>query len=194
VLRRILSLIQAPAPAAGTVADTFPPDEDPTIFASKHYFRSVQSLLVELKDMNNKAYHSGQIIKWYETYAKKIDQLPMHNVDKELLQYGAATSNKLRMLGSSLYGQNIQTNLLNSYKRTEVYAWSGGYGYYGNAWGGYGPGMWAQSNAADVSTAKAENVAKGRTDRQKVWVSIDQDTAEVRRAMVDKYKTEFSVN
>jgi hypothetical protein len=193
-LRRILSIIHAPPPSAGDVEEG--PVEtaaNPELVASQRYFKSTQSLIAELKDMNNRASHSGQVIHWYDTYARKIDQLPLVNVDQEMLQYGSAVANKLRQLAASLSGQNIQVNLLGSYKRTEVYGSPGGYysGWYGGA--AWGRSFWAESNAADVYTAKAEAVAKGRNDRNAVWQSIDQDTAEIRRSMAAKYGVDFPV-
>jgi hypothetical protein len=195
-LRRIVSIIQAPVPSAGMAEET--PDAEtaanPALAATKRYFRSTQSLITELKDLNKQAYHSGMVIQWYETYARKIDQLPLLDVDAEMLQYGKATAEKLRQLAASLNGQNIQANLIDSYKRTSLYAQGGGYyGSYWTGYGAYGPSVWAQSNAADVATAKSETVAKSRNDRFAVWQSIDDDTAEIRRSMTEKYKTEFRV-
>jgi hypothetical protein len=194
-LRRIMSIIQAPVPSAGLAEEPTDPESEanPAMVATRRYFRSVQSLIVELKDLNNQASHSGMVIQWYDTYARKIDQLPLLDVDQEMLQYGRATSEKLRALAASLNGQNITSGVLDSYKRTNYYASGASYygGYYG--YGYQGGSFWKDTNAADVQTAKSEAVAKSRTERFKIWQSIDDDTAEIRRVMTEKYKVEFKV-
>ena len=195
-LRRIMSIIQAPVPSAGLVDEVKDPETaaNPEMVATRRFFRSVQSLITELKDLNNQASHSGMVIHWYDTYARKIDQLPLLDVDAEMLQYGKATSDKLRSLAASLNGQNIQNNVLDSYRRTNYYAQGGGtYGNFYSGFGAYGGSVWKDSNAADVQTAKSEAVAKSRTDRFKVWQSIDDDTAEIRRSMTEKYRVEFKI-
>lgn len=202
VLRRLMSIIQVPAPHHGDVTESGPtPTEDPALYASKRYFAAVQSHLNELRDLNRRAFHSGMQIQWFETYARKIDQLPLVNVDEELLQYGRSVSDKLRMLAASQRGENINVNRLDSYKRTNITAWGpswqgggwGGWGY-GGGWGSYqSGGFWRESNAADIATAKADSVARTRNERGSIWQSIDQDTADVRRAMAQKFMVDFGV-
>jgi hypothetical protein len=185
---------KAEAKAARIVSpedDPVSPGGDPVVYATRRHLASTQYLLKEMKNLNNQAYHSGMVIKWYETYATKIDELPMEDVDEEALKYSMALSGKLRLLASSQRGSNIRVNLLDSYTRTNV--WIQNPSLYWDWWYfDYQPGFIAvESNAADVQTAKATVAASGREDRAKIWQSIETDTAEVRRVLAAKYRTSF---
>jgi len=121
-LRKILSVIDL---SPGVVSDS--EDEPATVSAaSKHstlaqaslrYYHSVRSLLDELRDpKNTKSFSSSQNGLWYDRYAKKIDQLPLLNVDPALLEYGAEVSTRLRIQSAKFRGVGIAagTENLNS--------------------------------------------------------------------------------
>jgi hypothetical protein len=177
----------------GPEGDILSPGGHPVLYATYHHFASTQSLLKEMKSLNAQAYHSGMVIKWYETYATKIDELPVVNVDEEMLDYSARVSEKLRSLAASLRGSNDRINVLDSYTRSSVWVQQP-YLYYDWWVFDYRPGfVITETNAPEVRTAKSEVAAKGREDRTKLSQSIDSDTAGIRRAMSVKYRVEFAM-
>lgn len=167
------------------------PGEHPVLYATHRHFVSTQLLLKEMKRLNARAYHSGMVIQWYETYATKIEELPVVDVDEEVLHYSGTLAEKLRGLAASLRGSNNQVNVLNSYTRSSLYVQQPS--LYWDWWVfDYQPGfIIAETNAPDVQTAKATVAAKGREERTKLLHSIDTDTTQVRRSMSIKYKFEF---
>jgi hypothetical protein len=197
--------VQAQTPAAAPKAgakelrllsvdgDPISPGEHPVLYATYRHFASTQRLLKEMKDLNTRAFHSGMVIKWYETYATKIDELPVVDVDEEMLQYSGTVAEKLRSLAASLRGSNERQNVLDSYTRSSL--WVQQPYLYWDWWVfDYQPGyIVAETNAPEVRTAKAEVAAKGREDRTKLSQSIDSETAGIRRAMSVKYRVEFAM-
>jgi hypothetical protein len=194
-LRKILAIIQPPA------AQTSPGDEgpgatpgvDPKLLASKRYYTSVSNMIAELKNKRvQKIQESGW---WHTQYANKIDDLPILNVDPELLAWGGKISGMLRNIGASLQGVGLKNNALDAYRQETVYAWGPSYGGYGG-WGGYGSyyqpgGVWYENNYQEIWAAGRENTTKGAQDRNEVWGQIDQMTGNIRKQMTLKYNTEF---
>jgi hypothetical protein len=96
-------------------------------------------------------------------------------------------------MASSCRGQSIDVNKLVSYQRSSTtVSYAGGVG---TAWGyGFGyatGGTYFNNNYADVAQMQAEAIASASRDRVKIWESIDQDTGQIRRAMSQKFNTEF---
>ena len=178
-------------PVVNPADDVISPGGNPVVYSTQRHLAATQRLLKEMKCLNARAYHTGMVIHWYETYATKIDELLMEDVDEEALQYSATLSEKLRMLASSQRGANTRVNTLDSYRRTDL--WIQNPSLYWDWWVfDYQPGFIAvESNAADVQTAKATAVASGVEARAKIWQSIESDTAEVRRNLSRKYRTSF---
>jgi hypothetical protein len=173
-------------PAAATLSS------DPRAAASQRYFRTVQTLLTDLKQQRVKSYQ--QISYWHMQFAAKIDALPMLNVDEDLLKYGAAVSTTLRGLAQ------LATNTYAVRKAAAANAGTAlvqgpAYNYYGNGWG------WGYYNvfpaAMTIDNYGATNnflAATGATEgalRSQTWQNIDAATNEIRRKMVEKYQIEF---
>jgi hypothetical protein len=194
-LRKLMSIIQPPAAqtSPGDVAEGTP-GMDPKALASQRYYHSVVTLLNELKNQRvQKIQESGW---WHQTYANKIDGLPILNVDPDLLAWGGRVSGMLRNIGASLQGVALKNNALDAYRQETVYAWGPSYGSSGSWYGGYGSyyqpgGVWYENNYQQIWAAGRENTTKGASDRVDVWKMIDQETADIRKKMTIKYNTEF---
>jgi len=173
--------------------DAISPGENPVLYATYQHFTGTQRLLKEMKTLNSRAEHSGMVIRWYETFATKIDDLPVVDVDEQMLQYSGGVAEKLRALAASLRGSNNRLNVLDSYTRSSV--WVQNPSLYWDWWVfDYQPGfVIVETNAPEVQTAKANTAAKGREERTKLHHSIDTDTAEIRRSMSIKYRVEFAM-
>ena len=100
-LRRVFSLIELPA------ADTDVADADETrssesgraVAASRKHFKAVTALLDNLsKRTRNDTLGHGDAV-WMKKFARKIERLPILNVDDDLMNYSAATAEHLRRAG-----------------------------------------------------------------------------------------------
>jgi hypothetical protein len=192
--KQILSLIPAPMPRVESAGAPGSDSEgaDPKAVASKRYFKAISSLLDEARAMlGDKRASFHKIAFWHEKYSKEIDELPMLNVDPDLLTYGQKMSSMLRALAQSLRGVDISTAVLQKYK-TSATVVDGGYAYYGGYYGGYyPPAVYDTNNYAQIKSVQDQMAFQGVQARDQVWRMIDDSTVAIRRQMVEKYKIEF---
>jgi hypothetical protein len=189
-LRKFASLIKTPAPAPEAANLAKYESQSPGVRgleASKRYFKTVRRHLDDLKAEKGT---TKSMAGWYDQFATQIDNMPILDVDQELVQFAATTSAHLRSMAASLKGIVVQSGQLQKQKNwtTVSPAYYGFYGTYGN-WGYVG-------NSYDITTGYAymqqqELVTQGKQARVALWEQIDQETANVRRAMTQKYGTEF---
>jgi hypothetical protein len=207
-LRRILSLVHAPGDAAGSQAesasDIQTPKEAAALSASVRYYRAVNAALDDLRAQGGTRRPSAEELRqrererksdnfshytrsavFFETYANKLDKLPLTNVDPVLIQYGASVTAKLRAMAGSLRGLKSQLEAFDNYKST-VFA-TGGWG--GWRWGGGGTSL--STNVPEMSTKQGELVAALEPEREKIWSVLEGDRSAVRRELLEKYKIDF---
>jgi len=160
---------------------------------SQQYFKAVDSLLKEMRQRSDR-YDKGRnwtiSAEWYEYTANKIDQLPIVNTDEQLVAYSAQIVDQLRLCGKSNRGVDIKRQVIDTYKRSSgEMGWGG---FYGGAFYGYGGGQGTMvSNEQEITSAKAENAAKGANDRNAIWIQINEQTTAIRGALSKKYNIEF---
>jgi len=210
-LRRIFSTFDRPPGFQAT-----PEEEKPTTTkvskeeqmgqASLAYYKSVQQLLKDLKGRKSQGgtYTTGSIAQWCTNYARKINNLPLMNVDPEMIDYGTKTAQTLLQVAAALNGGNVQGGIdarnsapvYNTYSNTNVY----GYGYRGGWFGGGTVPLGYTNSAAVVNTlatqAERDNIkanARAQSSKQarELFTNIDALTAEIRPKMVQKYQLEF---
>lgn len=205
-LRRVLSLLISPSPSSSeadpvpmppapdTAVRPVPGKAGPNAAANQMYFTAVYQSLADLEAMNRKAKDYAKTATWHDNYARKIDQLPMRNVDQELLEYGADVASKLRSLAASLRGVPLQMNRLqNSITYDVKYdpGWVAG-SWWGGA--GYRPSTYnVQTNEGQIRAEQAAAVAKGAEQREEIWKMLADQTAGIRRRMLDKSNIELQV-
>ena len=115
----------------------------------------------------------GERATWNDKYARRIDNLPILNVDDALLNYGADVSSLLRGAGLTIRTSNMDAGVNQS--RNMVF---GDY-YSMNNQATYN--MQNQANAYRNGQQKhLENLSK-----------IDEMTRDMRRKMTEKYQLEF---
>jgi hypothetical protein len=185
-LRQILSIVHPPLPSLDQSGGS-PGDASAKGKASLRYFREVSGLVSTLdsKLKNAPSYLSYETSSlWHDKYAKQIDQLPILDVDPELVAYGADMSMKLRAIGASLKGNQIDKSQLEASKySTKV---QGGWNYYS----GYS-GSAYYDNHYQVNQEMEKVRAEGNKSRVDVWLGINEETAALRRKMTEKYGVEF---
>jgi hypothetical protein len=166
---------------------------DPVILASMRYYRSVEILLDSLKKQRPRSFN--QQAQWYQKTADNIDDLPILNVDDQLIQYGQAVSSTLRGLGNTSQAVAAQNKTLGSNLKEQFVAVPGAYNY--ARWGYYGgyaysvPGVEVQNNYTQIGNMMATNSNTEGALRQQTWRNIQDASNKVRLSMTKKYGVEF---
>ena len=135
---------------------------------------------------------------WFKRYAKKIDNLPILNVDNQLLDYGVFVSDSLRQSETAMKGIGAKSGMASrSWGTTtahESYGVAGGRtADWGNAYGAY---RWstqedlAAKGQAEAQVRTQERIS-GNANAHFIMQGIDQATSAIRRTMTQKYKMEF---
>jgi hypothetical protein len=177
-------------------------------YASLEYFKTITTMLDDLrgKRKSTEFVTWGQVGLWFERYARKIDNLPILNVDNELLDFGVFVADSLRQSETAMKGIGAKSG----YRKTQLPNVGGGAyygGYYGYGYGyGYGrPVARASAVGAAVDTAHANLALRGQAEAQIrtqeritgnanahfIMQGIEQATSAIRRSMTQKYKIEF---
>lgn len=202
--RRVLSVIETPAPSLansnaqsaekGTGAEK--------VEASQLYFRAINELLEDLRTRND-AKTLAQYGVWFSSYARKIDKLPLLNVDADLLDYGSYVSEQLRTASRSVQNIGIQSAARQAKIFPEGPTVRGGRKYGTHRYGRYGRYRGPRSYAYLEGTYKFRNLegerravrteekSKGATSVHDIFAEIENATRTVRREMVKRYQKEF---
>ncbi len=156
---------------------------------SQQYFGDIQHLSESLrkKDLNNLATYA----KWFDRYAREIDQLSVLGVDPALLQYGAFMGNSFRDIANSLRGSDLtRTKSVAEQNNMGFSTYSDGnytnYERYGR-YGAYSRSAYQRNKiiASNLGTQAGENEAKA------IVSQVESETAKVRQAMSQKYNVNF---
>jgi hypothetical protein len=197
-LTRLSSLIELPTPAL-TVASQDqqtsqpnPGSDQPTAEATKEYFQAIEHLFKDLADRKGEAKTIGQKGQWYDNYSRKVDRLPMLNVDEMMLNFGAYVADQFRCASMACKGFGIQkrvaqVNVVNAGVTT-------GYGYDGYWYDGYGywnRGMTRREQQSERTQVNTQLRGATATSLQQIRAAIEDATATVRREMTKKYQIEF---
>jgi hypothetical protein len=158
-----------PAPGAQAAAAA-PATEGDVVKASQQYFRAVVDLVNKIKGQRNQSYNSIRL--WMDRTASELDELPILNVDNDLLDWGSKMSYSLREMAFNVN--------YTSKNRTYQKANSGYYDGYGGYYNGY-----------DDRQAKSASNSVLNVDLDGRWKAIQTSIGEMRKALVAKYKVDF---
>ena len=191
-MKRVFSLIDSPTSA---ILATDPSQQSranqPTAqaYASQQYFKSLMSILDDVRTESQDAKTFGQNALWFDKWARRIDRLPMVNVDSDLLNFGRAVATALRNMAASMRGIGINS----AARSAQIYqtvttdssaytgAWGGGYSYYSE---------WRDVDS-QRRAVRADERAKGALSARDIAREIENETAKVRQAMTEKYSIPF---
>ena len=214
-MKRLLSLFdRAPSfmkpPAEPTATSTTttttplppPPSDDRSkLYAAKSYFNKVTDYVRDLRSNSYDASTMGSIAMWYDSYARKIDQLPVVGVDPEVLAYSRRTANAMRQASSLIKGANYQKGVrqANVEPQYVTNTWGTTYGYSYGWYGDGGPvGSYGTYTTRDYgaendakTTIRREETANAGLSSQQIMQQIEEDTASTRQRMSLKYKENF---
>ena len=206
-LRRVLAVIESPTTsesASAKPASQPSPGELPAIQlkATQDHFRAVTSMANDLKSDMRSSKNLASTSLWFDKYAKRIERLPILNVDEELLNYSGFVASALRSASGAGRTMGIQSGV----RQSQIISSSAGYGYVGASFGRYGAyGGYGGTVVAPVYNAKAEmrgigaerrvvraeETATMATDVHALRAQIIAATADIRRKMTQKYQVEF---
>jgi hypothetical protein len=185
--RRLMSLVQSATPelaASASSASSATPASpaDRAVSASKRYLTSVRTILDDLQGTLKKTRDNHAL--WYERSAGKLDDLPLMNVDPELLDYGLKVSNSLRYQAQAQRMANVRAGTVKA--QTGAGNMSR-YGYVG-PYGGY-----AVSRETDVNPGAIDATANAaaRDVRFSEWKQIEDGYGQIRRRLTEKLMAEF---
>ncbi len=201
-MRQIFSVVDAPSNSmaaddavADATAERSPGDTGGIAEASQQHFHAVTQLLGDLRRRDSSSI--GQIGLFFTTYARKVDRLPILNVDEDLLAYSAWISQQLRGAAEAIQGIGIRSGE----RSAQVYGGrgfdSGGFRYgrfgaFGGGTAGYRVGVNTTSAVqAERRAIRAQEKAVGATDARAIMKDVEGATAEIRRTMTQRYQIEF---
>jgi hypothetical protein len=145
--------------------------------ASKRYFGNVQKLLKESR--NTKGLSPAERGVYSDKLSRKIDDLPMLNVDPDLLNYGANVAELIRGAGLAIRSANVAAGGQRATQANSSvsYGWGGGWSFNDNT----------AYNQSLMQQAHADGMQSHLSNMQQV----DSMTAQIRRTMTERYKVEF---
>lgn len=195
-LRKIVSLFAASPgthevrePAADSAAANPPNAETAKAEASLKYYRSVKGLLDDLRKTLDKTHRDNQLV-WMERYARKIDDLPMLDVDKDLLTFGGNVSSSLRYQAQAARMAFVRGGVRMAQPVYQNYSYgAGAVGPYGT-YGGYSFSGTVQvaPNFGQIRTEEHASAAQVKASEMK---QIEDGLVQIRRAMTERYQIEF---
>jgi hypothetical protein len=209
-LSRVLSIVEptlpdsaAPTsttPAAstpsGNVAQTTPQKTTPTLDSSptsarpqpradvtRQHFLKVRTLVTEIRFPSSdlKINSASGFGVWIDRQARRIDQLPMLDVDPDLLDWSQGVAKSLRVDAAKLRGASIRSSVYSS----NPYAYNAsGYAIQGGEY----TGMSYQSPKQIQSRMETAAANLVHVD---VMRMIDDEMASIRRLMTERFQVEF---
>jgi hypothetical protein len=206
-LRRIFSVLEidgskvAAEPHGDEDVPKATDDKETIAYTSRQYFQAVEKYLRDLR-LKKGAKSYGQYGLWFDKYARKIDRLPILNVDPELVDFGQNMANGLRDATSAIQGVGIRSAAQEAQIYNQSYtrgAYSGfgpvnrvgGWGW--RVYGGYGGYFEHYTNPVQSQrrAVRAQERAKGSAQARDIMKQIDMEASKMRRTMTDRYQIEF---
>lgn len=184
-MRKVFSLLELPTSKFSALKDKTPAAKDDTqsvARASQQYFKSVSTLLDDLRNefRTNRDARRNMSGVFMDRYGRRIDRLPILNVDEQLLAYGATVASTLRSTSVTKRSASVRSGV----RKSQIY---GNYAYQYNANGYYS----SRSTESMRNQVQREEQAKASKVRFENWKEIEDATAAIRNTMTRKYKVSF---
>jgi hypothetical protein len=200
-MRKLLSVIEMPARSAGSAElaeDDSQATADSAALAAKTkaYFKSVTAMADDLQEDMRGAKNLASTSLFFDKYARRIERLPMLDVDPEMLDYGAFIAAQLREAAGGVRSMGIRTGartkgITSAGTNSDYY-----YGGYGNGRYGYYGGAAAMQNEVKAieqqrGIVRAEERATTAASTQEIRAAMIAATSDIRRKMTEKYSQQF---
>ena len=192
-LRRVLSVLEIPTTKFSSLKDEdteAEPEQSEVGKKSLAYYHSIDTLVDDLRGELRKARGTTY---WFDKYAKKIDRLPILNVDADLLDFGQKTSETLRVMSGSKKAANVSQSVSSAAVTAGNYNNNGYSGYNRNYRGsGYRSGRSVNaSNQANKRANRASIQSTATNKKNEGFRLIEDASFEIRRVMTERYMIEF---
>jgi len=157
---------------------------------SAKYYRTVNSLLDELRKKKIDVKDGKKNAIWYDTAAAKIATLSIIGIDKDVVAYAHGAAARLRAIADSLRGVPVKAEALAAkaydYQYTTVSMFFNGRSFVPmvNPFN-------SNTNYAEVQAEIDRVVAKDEQSRKALWETIERQRSDIRQAMAEKYKLDF---
>lgn len=177
-MRRVLALVDSPT-AAILTSDNQQASQasqgSAQAYATQQYYRSLMSVLDDLRTEGKTSKTLGQNGMWFDKWARRIDRMPIQNVDPELLAFGGAVSAGLRSMAGDIRGIGINSGAQNAQIAASNYSY------------------WSDLLYTDLQqrSARAQERAKGVTSARGTYQTIENEAARLRQVMTERYKIAF---
>jgi hypothetical protein len=186
-LRKLLSIVQSPIPAASVKEQTAGKADVPSspAEASQRYFKVISANLDNFRGGTS----ASETATWARATAKRIEQLPILNVDPALVEWGTMVATKLKQAGASMALGQTQMNARVAGIADPAYS---GYSYdnEGNYRASMQPGE-MENVKRQRRQAALEQKAQAQEQALQIINQIAETRPAIRAAMVEKYKVEF---
>ncbi len=158
-------------------------DDNRIAYTSKSYFDEIGTIVDRTRKYH--AQTTGARALWNDQQARRIDDMGTLNVDPMMLQYSSDVSSLLRGNALTIRKGNMAAGATKAQEGL-----SSGYSY---SWGyGYGSAYYNPNTSADYKrVTDVQTMTTAYADYASVLSQIDQMSAEIRRAMTEKYKVQF---
>lgn len=185
-LRRVFSLLELPSTKfstlkgelSGATSESSGPSPAAKGTASKAYFKGVSVLIEDLRKTLGDTRDNHAV--WMERYGRKVDAMPVLNVDQDLLAWGARVGETFRVMALAQRASGIKAGV----RKSSVY---GNY-QYSEDQNGYSN---FRSNESVKGQIDSEENAQAKAVRFNSWKEIEDATATIRKEMTKRYQTEF---
>ncbi len=205
-LRRVLSLVDSPtssqpasAHAATPVGDTTSTDPKQQMAQStKKHFHEVTEMFDDLKGEMKNAANLAVTSTYFDRYAKRMERLPVLDVDPVMLDYSGYVAGELRAASGSVRTMGIRGGSREAQINYSDIDYDYAYGYR-SGWNGsaalavpVSDGVGAvKAVGAERRKIRAEEKGIMATDVHQIRADVIDATSKIRRAMTEKYRVEF---
>jgi hypothetical protein len=183
--KRVLSLVDNPLASllAAEAAETSSANRQASqvAAATQQYFKALTSIVSEIREKSKDSKTLGENALWFDKWARRIDSLPVLNVDKELIDFGQYVTTQLRNMAAALRGVGIRSGARTAQVWDSSSVYYNGYSYY------------AEARDADPErrAIRAQERAAGATSARGIVQEIETSLAKVRKDLTQKYQVEF---
>lgn len=182
-LRRVFSLLELPSTKFSSLKNEIPdtptaatPDAKAT--ASQAYYKGVSVLIEDLRKTLGETRDNHAV--WMERYGRKVDAMPVLNVDEDLLAWGARVGETFRVMALAERSGGIKAGV----RKSSIY------GNYQYGYDSYGYTN-LRSNQSVKGQIDTEERAQAKAVRYNNWKEIEDATAAIRKEMTKRYQVEF---
>jgi len=207
-LRRVLSLVDSPTSSNKTSADPTESKSESNSKTStpqslmaektKQHYQTVLEMFDDLKKDLKTIDNLSVNATYFDRYAKRIERLPLLNVDPVMLDYSSYIAASLRAASGNVRTMGIRGGSRQAQVDSSDVPYSYSYGYR-SGWDG--TTAWAVPYTSDAGQLqavsqerrkiRAEEKGIAATDIHKIRDNMIDATTKVRRTMTEKYQIEF---